>query len=89
MSNVVARAKDAEFECIVCKVKRIVIELTPVARGYEMRSLECPQCRNLFEIVVPRRRSHASYRAAFVDSGDVRDNINRDGGTGGCTPRAL
>jgi transcription elongation factor Elf1 len=89
MSNVFARARDAEFKCIVCNVKRIVIEVMPVARGYEMRSLECSQCSNLFEIVVPRRRSHASYRAALVDSGDVRDNIIRDGDTGGCTPRAV
>ena len=33
---------DAEFDCIACNVKRIVIGVTPVARGYEMRSLECP-----------------------------------------------
>jgi transcription elongation factor Elf1 len=65
---------DAEFECIACNVKRIVIAVTPVARGYVMRSLECPQCSDLFRIVVRHRRSHASYRAAFVDSGDVRDN---------------
>jgi len=41
-----------------------------------MRFLECPQCSNLFKIVIRRRRSHASYRAAFVDSGDARNNIN-------------
>ena len=54
-----------------------------------MQSLECPQCSNLFEIVVRHRRSHASYRAAFVDSDDFPDNIKRDGGTGGCTPLAV
>jgi hypothetical protein len=30
---------------------------------------------------------HASYRAAFVDSDDFRDNIKRDDGAGG-VPRA-
>ena len=28
---------DAEFDCIACNAKRIVIGVTPVARGYEMR----------------------------------------------------
>jgi transcription elongation factor Elf1 len=60
MGNVFRRARDAEYECIVCNVKRIVIEVMPVARGYEMRSLECPQCSSVFKIVVRRRRSHAS-----------------------------
>ena len=36
------RVMDAELECIACNVKRIVIGVMPVARGYEMRSLECP-----------------------------------------------
>ena len=77
---------DAEFDCIACNVKRIVIGVTPVARGYEMRCLECPKCSDLFRMVVRRRRSHASYRAAFVECDDVRDNINRGGGTGGWHP---
>ena len=47
---------DAESECIACNVRRIVIGVTLVARGYEMRSLECPKCSNLFRIVVPQRR---------------------------------
>jgi hypothetical protein len=47
---------DAESECIACNVKRIIIGITLVARGYEMRSLECPQCNNLFRIVVRQRR---------------------------------
>ena len=62
MSNVFAPAMDAEFECIVCNVKRIVIEVMPVARGYEMRSLECPQCSNLFEIVVRQPRPNSRVR---------------------------
>jgi hypothetical protein len=33
---------NAEPECITCNIKRIIIGVTPVARGYEMRSLECP-----------------------------------------------
>jgi transcription elongation factor Elf1 len=49
---------DAEFECITCNVKRIVIGVTPVARGYEMRSLECPQCSNLLRLVVRHRRPY-------------------------------
>jgi hypothetical protein len=35
-------AMNAELECIACNVKRVVIQVTLVARGYEMRSLECP-----------------------------------------------
>ena len=50
---------DAEFECIACNVKRIVIGITPVARGYEMRSLECPQCGNLLRLVLRSPRSYA------------------------------
>ena len=50
---------DAESECIACNVKRIVIAVTPVARGYEMRSLECPQCSNLFRIIVRQRRRNS------------------------------
>jgi hypothetical protein len=49
---------DAESECIACNVKRIVIAITPVAAGYEMLSLECPQCSNLLMLVVPHRRPH-------------------------------
>jgi DNA-directed RNA polymerase subunit RPC12/RpoP len=47
---------NAESECSACHVKRIVIGVTLVARGYEMRSLECPQCSNLFRFVVRHRR---------------------------------
>jgi len=54
-----AAAMDAEFECIACNVKRIAIGVTLVARGYEMRSLECPQCSNLFRIVVRQRRPNS------------------------------
>jgi DNA-directed RNA polymerase subunit RPC12/RpoP len=50
---------DAEFDCIACNVKRIVIGVTPVARGYEMRSLECPQCSNLYRLVLRHRRPHS------------------------------
>jgi DNA-directed RNA polymerase subunit RPC12/RpoP len=79
----------SEARCIACKVKRIVKGVTPVARGYVMQSLECPKCSDLYRIVVRRRRSHASYRVAFVDSVDFRENIRRDDGTGGCNPRAV
>jgi hypothetical protein len=44
---------DDEPECIACNVKRIVTAVTPVAAGYEMLSLECPQCSNLLMLVVP------------------------------------
>jgi hypothetical protein len=53
---------DAESECIACNVKRIVIAVTPVATGYEMLSLECPQCSNLLMLVVPHRGAHESER---------------------------
>jgi hypothetical protein len=46
---------DDESECIACNVKRIVTAVTPVATGYEMLSLECPQCSNLLMLVVPHR----------------------------------
>jgi len=57
---------DAEFECIACNVKRIVIGITPVARGYEMRSLECPQCSNLLRLVLrsPRAKTLGRGRLA-------------------------
>jgi len=48
----------AESECIVCSVKRIVIRVERVARGYEMRSLECPQCSSLLRLVVRHRRPY-------------------------------
>jgi DNA-directed RNA polymerase subunit RPC12/RpoP len=85
----VTAAVVSEATCIACNVKRIVKGVTPVARGYVMQSLECPKCSDLYRIVVRRRRSHASYRAAFVDSDNFRDNVNRDDGAGGCTPRAV
>jgi len=46
----------AESECIACSVKRIVTQVTPVAKEYEMRDLECPQCSNLLRLVVRHRR---------------------------------
>ena len=49
---------DAEFECIACNVKRIIIGVSPVARGYERRSLECRQCNNLLGFVIWHRRPH-------------------------------
>jgi hypothetical protein len=61
---------NAEPECIACNVKRIVIGVTPVARGYEMRSLACPQCSNLLRLVVRHRRPHSKtlgYRLAEAD----------------------
>ncbi len=73
----VTAAMVSEATCIACNVKRILKEVTPVARGYVMQSLECPECSELFRIVVRHRRSHASYRAAFVDSDDFRDSIKR------------
>jgi DNA-directed RNA polymerase subunit RPC12/RpoP len=75
----------SEATCIACDVKRIVKGVTPVARGYVMQSLECPQCSDLFRIVVRHRRSHASYRAAFVDRGEVRDTISNNRSAGGFT----
>jgi DNA-directed RNA polymerase subunit RPC12/RpoP len=72
----VTAALVSEATCIACNVKRIVKGVTSVARGYVMQSLECPQCSELFRIVVRHRRSHASYRAAFVDSVDFRANRN-------------
>jgi transcription elongation factor Elf1 len=50
---------DAEFECIACNVKRIIIAVTPVAKGYEMRCLECPQCSNLLRLVLRHPRSYS------------------------------
>ena len=50
---------DAESGCIACNVKRMVIAVTPVATGYEMLSLECPQCSNLLMLVVPNRGARA------------------------------
>ena len=52
-------AMNAELECIACNVKRVVIQVTLVARGYEMRSLECPQCSNLLRLVVRHRRLYS------------------------------
>jgi len=60
---------DAESECIACNVKRIVIGVTPVARGYEMRSFECPQCSNLHRLVVRHRRPNSRvqlYRCRLI-----------------------
>jgi hypothetical protein len=54
-------------------------------QGYVMQSLECPKCSDLYRIVIRRGRSHAGYRAAFVDSTDHQDNIKLEG-AGGCTP---
>jgi hypothetical protein len=58
---------DAELDCIACNIKRIVIGVTPVARGYEMRSLECPRCSNLYRLVLRHRRPRPKtlgYRSA-------------------------
>jgi hypothetical protein len=52
-------AMNAELECIACNVKRVVIQVTLVARGYEMRSLECPQCSNLLRLLVRHRRPYS------------------------------
>jgi hypothetical protein len=49
----------AEPECIACNVPRTLIQVTPVARGYEMRSLECPQCSNVFRLVLRHPRPRA------------------------------
>jgi hypothetical protein len=64
---------DAEFDCIACNVKRIVIEVTPIARGYEMRSLECPRCSNsiglFFGTVARTPKSLASRLAEAASQG--------------------
>jgi hypothetical protein len=61
---------DTELKCVACDVIRAVIQVTPVARGYEMRSLECPQCGSLFKLVLrnPRRRatSHVNESATGI-----------------------
>jgi transcription elongation factor Elf1 len=57
---------DAEFECIACNVKRIVIAVTPVAKGYEMRSLECPQCSNLLRLVLQNAWPSAYFGSHIV-----------------------
>ena len=55
-----SRAMDAEFDCIACNVKRIVIGVTPVARGYEMRSLACsPNVATSHRLVLRHRRRYS------------------------------
>jgi hypothetical protein len=70
---------DAESECIACNVKRIVIAVTPVATGYEMLSLECPQCSNLLTLVYGGAYlKGALFRVHRADKGDVTPCDEKD-----------
>jgi len=56
---------NAEPESIACNVKRIVIEVTLVARGYEMRSFECPRGT---DARTPVSSIDPDAKSAFMDS---------------------
>ncbi len=45
---------DVEPNCIACNVARTLISVSPVKNRHEMRSLECPECRSVFRLVVRR-----------------------------------
>ena len=40
--------------CIVCCLNRRVVRTEPVARQYEIQSLECPSCKSVVRLVQSR-----------------------------------
>lgn len=48
---------NAERNCIACNVERILIGVTPARNRHEMLTFECPKCRSIFRLVVPREPS--------------------------------
>ena len=44
-----------EHTCSSCQVERAAIAVTPVVRGYAMKTLECPKCKSVLKLVVRHR----------------------------------
>jgi hypothetical protein len=42
-------------QCYSCQVERAVRAVTPVIKGYAMKALECPKCKNVLRLVVRHR----------------------------------
>ena len=37
--------------CLICQVERKLIGLSPIAERYQLRSFECPVCKNVLDLV--------------------------------------
>lgn len=40
--------------CVTCKLQRTLISIQPGQNRHDVRSYECPGCKELFRLVVPR-----------------------------------
>jgi hypothetical protein len=42
-------------QCALCRVERVSIALEPIAKRYDVRSLECPCCETVVRLVERRQ----------------------------------
>jgi hypothetical protein len=40
--------------CFACRIERVTIALKPIARRYDVRSVECPSCKSVLRLVEAR-----------------------------------
>ena len=63
--------------CGSCNVERKPIRVTPVARGYELRVLKCPECTSILRLVIrhPRPDHKTLARRAALSRGAQQNGI--------------
>jgi hypothetical protein len=47
-------------QCAFCRVERVSIALEPIAKRYDVRSLECPCCETVVRLVERRQGGRSS-----------------------------
>jgi hypothetical protein len=40
--------------CMTCNLERILISIKPAKNGHDILQYECPNCRNIFRLVMQR-----------------------------------
>jgi hypothetical protein len=55
-TTITGRAADmvAAPQCITCDLERTLISIQPGRNRHDVRSYECPDCKDIFRLVVPR-----------------------------------
>jgi hypothetical protein len=55
--------------CTACGLERRVVYSEPIARGYELRFLQCPNCKTVLRMMCERLPEEKAERRAVVRSG--------------------
>jgi hypothetical protein len=57
--------------CITCNLERMLISIKPGRNRHDVRAYECPACRDVFRLVVPREP---------LEADDLIDEVSKQAG---------